>query len=108
VPRGCGANKLLVAFLVFIRFEAFRLRRPLVIASRVARFFLAKHTNIGKNIPNFNKYIPNGRKRYQMDVTTTFANWPYNIPTLPFQGPPKFIQILIDLWHENVFTIWQT
>jgi hypothetical protein len=108
VPRGCGANKLLVAFLVFIRFEAFRLRGPLVIASRVARFFLAKHTNHGKIYQISTNIYQMDEKRYQMDVTTTFANWPYNIPTLPFQGPPKFIQILIDLWHENVFTIWQT
>jgi hypothetical protein len=34
--------------------------------TRVARFFMAQHTQTGKNIPN--NQIPNGDKIYQMAV----------------------------------------
>jgi hypothetical protein len=36
-----------------------------------------------------------------------YSKRPLNKPTLPFQGPIKFTQILIDFWYENTYTIWQ-
>jgi hypothetical protein len=53
--------------------------------SRVARFFLAQHSETGKNIPNNENILP---------------KWTQNIPNghtiyqhLPLQTPPKFTQL---------------
>jgi hypothetical protein len=56
------------------------------VAGRVARFFLLRTYQIGKNIPNEHKLYQNSHKIYQMVIHYTH---------FPFQGPPKFTQIAI-------------
>jgi hypothetical protein len=61
------------------------------VRDRVARFFLAQHTKIGKNIPNdHNMY----HKIYQMAVDIPNGN--NSIPR-PSQIYPNF-----DFWYENI------
>jgi hypothetical protein len=60
---------------------------------RVAKFFLIKTDQIGKNVTN-------NLKLYE--IALNYTKWTLNIPNghkiyqhLPFKGPPKFTQICI-------------
>jgi hypothetical protein len=62
------------------------------VMTRVARFFLVKHTKTGKYIyTKFPHTLPNGHKIYLIAVK--YIIWLYNKQNLPLQDPPKFTQI---------------
>jgi hypothetical protein len=57
-------------------------------ARRVARFFLVRHFETGKDVSN-------GHKIYQSAIKST--KWSHKYQHIPFQGPQKYTQI----WYDD-------